>query len=69
MTAEEVLKEGTEIILDALKGVTNTSVFPDNCETFEYVPTIEDGVIVVPTKFSSNGEQIFLEVHCNLTQF
>lgn len=69
MTAVEILKEGTEIILDALKEVTNTKVFPDNCETSEYVPTIEDGTILVPTKFSSNGEQIFLEIHCNLTSF
>lgn len=69
MTAVKILKEGTEIILDALKGVTNTEVFPDNCETFEYAPTIEDGVITVPTNFSSNGERIFLEIHCNLTSF
>lgn len=66
MTGEEILKESTEIILDALKGVTNTKVFPNNCETSEYVPTIENGNILVPTKFSSNGERIFLEIHCNL---
>lgn len=66
MKANEILQEATDIIIEQMMGCTNSSVFPENCETLDYSITCDDGVISIPTKFKSNGRRIFVEVHLNL---
>ena len=67
MTAENILIEARDTIMCCLGIIGENSVFPEGCETNEYSATVEDGAILIPTKFKANGERIFVEIHLNLT--
>lgn len=67
MTAENILIEARDIIISCLGNVGENFVFPERCETDEYSTSVENGAILVPTKFKANGERIFVEIHLNLT--
>lgn len=67
MKANEILQEARDIIIEQMMGCTNSSIFPENCETNDYSITEENGSILIPTKFTTNGKRIFVEIHLNLT--
>lgn len=66
MTSGDVLLEAQETIISCLGNIIDNSVFPPHCESKEYSITVENGVILIPTKYKSNGERLFVEVHLTL---
>lgn len=66
MTSGDILLEAQETIISCLGIVEDNSVFPPHCETNEYSITVENGAILIPTKYKSNGERLFVEVHLTL---
>ncbi len=70
MIGENILAEARETIISCLYNVGGNTVFPENCETPEYSVTVEDGVILIPTKFRANdGQQVFIECRLNLAKY
>ena len=67
MTVENILIEARETIISCLGDIIENPIFPERCETTEYLTSVKDGAILVPTKFKANGERIFVEIHLNLT--
>ena len=66
MNVEEILNEARDVIMSCLADVMENSVFPEGCETDEYSVFVEDGAILIPTKFKANGERVFVELRLNL---
>lgn len=66
MSGEDLLIEARDTLMSLLYDVGEHEVFPERCSTDEYSPTVEDGAILIPTKFVKNNQRIFVEVHLNL---
>lgn len=66
MNVEEILNEARDVIMSCLAGVMENSVFPQGCETDEYSVSVEDGAILIPTKFKAAGERVFVKLNLSL---
>ena len=66
MNVEEILNEARDVIMYCLADVMENSVFPERCETDEYLVSVEDGAILIPTKFKAAGERVFVRLDLSL---